>query len=151
MSKSTKEARQPEGCAPMTGSARRYRVVRASNIWSDAESFFPESRPKWWPFWFRFDDGTGCQISFRRADAAKRFIEVARWEDRDELTKLREWILAAAPVMESAICIAIEERPDRIGEIPGCQAIMETCPLEWEPMPHLRQNDSDELTRRGEK
>ncbi len=128
----------------MAGSARRYRVIRAENIWTDDATFHPEFRPKWWPVWFRFDDGRGDQISFRCADAAKRFLEMARLEDRDELTKLREWILAAAPVMESAICIAIEERPDRIGEIPGCQALMETCPLEWERMPHLRQNASVE-------
>ena len=57
-----------------------------------------------------------------------------------EYRKLREWIALAAPVMESACCIAIEENVDRLDEIAGCQGIMETCPIEWERLPHLRQN-----------
>lgn len=68
-----------------------------------------------------------------------------------ERNKLREWILAAAPVMESAICIAIQENVGRISEIPGCQAIMEQCPLEWERMAHLlTENEQSEPTRRAE-
>jgi hypothetical protein len=57
-----------------------------------------------------------------------------------EYRKLHEWIELAAPVMESACCIAIEENVDRLDEIAGCQGIMETCPVEWERLPHLRQN-----------
>ena len=117
----------------------KYRVKLQSNIWTDEARFYPESRPSWWPFWFRFDDGSGHQISFDCADDATHFIAMVKWENRDELTKLRQWIREAAPVMESAICIAIEESPDRISEIAGCQAIMESCPLEWESLPHLRR------------
>lgn len=58
-------------------------------------------------------------------------------EERTENRRLREWIALAAPVMESACCIAIEENVDRLDEIAGCQGIMETCPIEWERMPHL--------------
>ena len=54
-----------------------------------------------------------------------------------ERDALRKWIMQAAPVMESAICIAIEENVGRIGEIPGCQALMEQCPLDWVRMDHI--------------
>ena len=72
----------PARSAAVSSSARRYRVVRASNIWTDGERFFPESRPKWWPFWFRFDDGNGNQISFRREESAHKFINLAKIHDR---------------------------------------------------------------------
>lgn len=57
-----------------------------------------------------------------------------------ERNEARAWIKRAAPVMESAICIAMEVAPDRIWELPDCRGIMETCPIEWARMPHLRDN-----------
>ena len=66
----------------MAGSARCYRVIREENIWSDDAVFYPESRPRWWPFWFRFDDGNGNQISFRREESAHKFINLAKIHDR---------------------------------------------------------------------
>jgi hypothetical protein len=54
--------------------------------------------------------------------------------DRNELTS---WLKEAVPVMESACCIVAEISPARLGEIEGCRALLETCPVEWERMPHL--------------
>jgi hypothetical protein len=58
--------------------AMKYRITREAVIWTDRPHFYPEFRPKWWPFWFRFDDGNGYQISFAREDAARRFIEMTK-------------------------------------------------------------------------
>jgi hypothetical protein len=58
----------------MGGEVMKHRVVCGSNIWTDDKTIFPEERPRWWPFWFRFDDGTGQQVSFKTEDAAWRFI-----------------------------------------------------------------------------
>jgi hypothetical protein len=53
---------------------RRLRVVQRPNIWVDREFFYPEERPKWWPFWFRFEDGCGGQIFFREESEAWDFL-----------------------------------------------------------------------------
>jgi hypothetical protein len=54
-----------------------------------------------------------------------------------EYKRLSAWIKDAAPVLESACCALLEENMSRIDEIPGCQAIMEMCPVEFVRMPHL--------------
>ena len=56
----------------------KYRITSEGSIWSDKPRFYPEFRPKWWPFWFRFDDGNGYQIQFRLASEAERFVKSAK-------------------------------------------------------------------------
>lgn len=51
-----------------------------------------------------------------------------------EMLELTAWIKTAAPVMESAFCIVIEDSIHRLDEIAGCQTIMETCPVEVEKL-----------------
>lgn len=51
--------------------------------------------------------------------------------------ELAEWIMEAAPVLESACCIALDAHPDNVFKMPGCQALLETCPIEFFGMPHL--------------
>ena len=52
---------------------KRFRVVKRSNIWTDALHFYPEERPCWWPFWFRFDCG-GYQVFFNEECEAWYYI-----------------------------------------------------------------------------
>jgi hypothetical protein len=56
----------------------KYRITEKESIWNDDVRFYPEYRPKWWPLWFRFDDGQGYQISFHREESAQRFIEMTK-------------------------------------------------------------------------
>lgn len=53
---------------------RRLRVVKRPNIWNDYEFFYPEERPKWWPFWFRFENGHGVQVCFYERSTAWSFL-----------------------------------------------------------------------------
>jgi hypothetical protein len=64
-------------------------------------------------------------------------LERERDELRERVGVLESWIATAAPVMESACCIAIEENVSRFDEIAGCQGIIETCPVEFEKMLHV--------------
>lgn len=54
--------------------SRRLRVVQRHNIWTDREFFYPEERPKWWPFWFRFENGQGEQVFFPERSQAWSFL-----------------------------------------------------------------------------
>lgn len=53
-------------------------------------------------------------------------------EAADYIEALRAWISLAAPVLNAASCIVIEDSVHRIGEISGCRAILETCPCDWQ-------------------
>jgi hypothetical protein len=53
---------------------RCLRVVKRPNIWVDCDFWYPEERPKWWPFWFRFEDACGGQIFFREESEAWDFL-----------------------------------------------------------------------------
>lgn len=53
---------------------RYVRVVKRPNIWTDQEHYYPEERPWWWPFWFRFESSDGCQLFFRQESDAWRFL-----------------------------------------------------------------------------
>ncbi len=52
----------------------KYRVVKKPNIWTRREVYYPEFRWNWWPFWFRFDNGVGYQLHFKREIDAENFI-----------------------------------------------------------------------------
>ena len=58
--------------------AMKYRITREESTWSAKPLFYPESRPKWWPFWFRFDDGIGYQVVFTSEAKAQSFIDQAK-------------------------------------------------------------------------
>lgn len=55
---------------------RRLRVKADQEIWFGTTRYYPEIRPWWWPFWFRSDDGSGCQVSFATEEQAWRQIEI---------------------------------------------------------------------------
>jgi hypothetical protein len=57
------------------------------------------------------------------------------FEIAEELNKLRDWIVSAAPILNTASCIVVEDSPGRIDEIAGCRAIIETCPVDWQNTP----------------
>lgn len=86
--------------------------------------------------WRKGEDTLEMEHPKRIGEALDAICDLAEkmQAERDEM---REWIKNAAPVFESACCIVIEERVDRIGEIQGCQAILETCPVDFVRMPHL--------------
>lgn len=44
---------------------------------------------------------------------------------------LERWILEAAPMLSRAACIVADEAIDRLGEIAGVQAVLETCPIDF--------------------
>lgn len=48
-----------------------------------------------------------------------------------EVEQLRSWILKAAPMLSKAACIVVDESIDRLGEIEGVQALVESCPLDF--------------------
>jgi hypothetical protein len=52
----------------------KYRVIKDSNIWTDKEHYYPEERPWWWPFWFRFESN-GYQVFFDSEDQCWLFIK----------------------------------------------------------------------------
>lgn len=54
---------------------RCIRVVQRPNIWVSREFWYPEERPWWWPFWFRFEDGYGGQVFFREKWEAWRYLD----------------------------------------------------------------------------
>ena len=58
----------------------KYRIVKRPNIWTRGQSYYPEFRWSWWPFWFRFDNGVGHQLCFKREINAEKFIKEARSE-----------------------------------------------------------------------
>jgi hypothetical protein len=60
-----------------------------------------------------------------------------------EYKKLAEWITDAAPVLESACCLALEADTDNVFKMPGCQALMETCPVPFVRMPHLISHNTE--------
>ena len=101
MSESTKEARQPEGCAPMTGSP-------------------PADAPETLAAWENFDQD-GKIVPF-----LKHAIRMER-----ERNAMREWILQAAPMLSVAACIVIDEAAKRLDEIAGCRGVLELCPVEF--------------------
>lgn len=88
-------------------------------------------------------------IEWDRANTAGCSHEFARRLER-ERDEAREWIKQAAPVMESACCIAIEENIDRLDEIAGCQGLLESCPVEWERMPHLDKWRGGKVSKRDQ-
>jgi hypothetical protein len=59
-------------------------------------------------------------------------IERDRNELRERVAELESWIATAAPVFESACCIAIKDDAYRFHEIAGCRGIIESCPVELE-------------------
>jgi hypothetical protein len=70
-----------------------------------------------------------------REDAAYNTVD----ELRERVAELESWIATAAPVMESACCIAIEENVSRLGEIAGCRGIIETCPVEFKSITKTKE------------
>ena len=53
----------------------KFRVVKRPNIWGFKPAYYPEFRYKWWPFWFRFDNGLGYQLFYKHERHAINFIE----------------------------------------------------------------------------
>ena len=51
-------------------------------------------------------------------------------EITEELNRLRDWIIQAAPVLSDACCIIIDDSVHRLGEIAGCRGILEMCPVD---------------------
>jgi hypothetical protein len=49
----------------------------------------------------------------------------------DEANAMREWIMKAAPMLSIASCIVIDEAVERLGEIAGCRALLELCPVDF--------------------
>jgi hypothetical protein len=52
-----------------------------------------------------------------------------------ERNAMREWIMRAAPMLSVASCIVIDEAVERLGEIAGCRAVLELCPVDWPERP----------------
>ena len=48
-----------------------------------------------------------------------------------EVAAMREWIMQAAPMLSVASCIVIDEAVERLGEIAGCRALLELCPVDF--------------------
>lgn len=44
---------------------------------------------------------------------------------------LRCWIEQAAPILNIAACIVIDEAPKRLDEIAGVRGVLETCPINF--------------------
>lgn len=44
---------------------------------------------------------------------------------------LERWIREAAPLLETATCIVIDENIERLSEIAGVRAVLETCPIDF--------------------
>jgi hypothetical protein len=83
-----------------------------------------------------------------------RLIDAGRWASAGEnaceilaaeYKTLAEWITDAAPVLESACCLALEADTDNVSKMPGCQALMETCPVPFVRMTHLISHNSEGL------
>jgi hypothetical protein len=53
----------------------KHRVVKLPSIWTDKFHYYPEERPWWFPFWFRFRDSYDNQICFTKEQDALDFIE----------------------------------------------------------------------------
>lgn len=53
-----------------------------------------------------------------------------------ELETLRAWIKEADAMLCKAACIVIDEAVERLGEIEGVRALVETCPLDLSEAPH---------------
>lgn len=51
------------------------------------------------------------------------------------LDELTEWITQAAPMLSTAACIIIQEAIDRLDEIAGVRALLESCPIDYEDQP----------------
>lgn len=45
---------------------------------------------------------------------------------------MRDWIMQAAPMLSAAAGIVIDEAVERLGEIEGCRAVLELCPVNFE-------------------
>jgi hypothetical protein len=61
----------------------------------------------------------------------------------DEANAMREWIMRAAPVLNQAACIVIDDAGVRLHEIAGVRAILETCPVDF-----ICANDQEEARRK---
>lgn len=71
---------------------------------------------------------TDAMASMRRATS--EWITLAQKLER-ERNAMREWIMQAAPMLSVASCIVIDEAVERLGEIEGCRAVLELCPLDF--------------------
>jgi hypothetical protein len=49
----------------------------------------------------------------------------------EDANAMREWIMQAAPMLSVASCIVIDDAVDRLGEIAGCRAVLELCPVDF--------------------
>lgn len=76
-------------------------------------------------------------LSFFNAETAMKFADKyhtaddKRQELEQQLHEMRGWIMTAAPMLSVASCIIIDESPGRLGEIAGCRAVLELCPVDF--------------------
>jgi hypothetical protein len=50
---------------------------------------------------------------------------------RAERDSMRDWIMQAAPLLSTASCIVIDAALERLPEIAGCRAVLESCPVDF--------------------
>lgn len=49
---------------------------------------------------------------------------------------LKNWIRKAAPMLETACCIAFDKSEDHFNiDLEGCRGLLETCPIDFERDP----------------
>lgn len=65
----------------------------------------------------------------RERDSMKEVISYMQ----NEILTLRDWIEQAAPMLNVACCIVIEDSLDRLDEIAGCRGLLELCPVNFPP------------------
>lgn len=75
------------------------------------------------------------------AQAKKWCEDIATLSDEEIVRKLadilaqsyamRAWIFRAAPMLSTAACIVVDEAVERLGEIEGCRAVLELCPVDF--------------------
>ena len=53
----------------------KYRIKKSVCYFLDGDGYYPEERYEWFPFWFRFDDGCGCQVAFPTEKEARDFLD----------------------------------------------------------------------------
>ena len=60
---------------------------------------------------------------------------------------LERWIREASPLLEKATCIVIDENIDRLSEIAGVRAVLESCPIDFTNPNPWSGVDPDEFVR----
>jgi hypothetical protein len=68
-------------------------------------------------------DGAILKRDWVDADVCRKFER--------ERNELRDWIMQAAPMLSTASRIVIDEAVERLGEIEGCRAVLELCPVDF--------------------